>query len=353
MIDSLKQESEKLARSWLRHDQEMLRDYLVAGVEDPRVNLQSILTRHFLIRAADGDHYGALMEQEVRFSAVMNWLLELRARFRTAEDLQLVLGALKRGSDNAEGIDIPAFVLQTHRMLSPQAGDAAVPNYIEQFLREALDPPAKRTQTTDPLTRLAKPVQEPGAFDTFQQLWRAVLVGAKRLSALEAACGSANDYRILEAFGIAPLLDYTGFDICEKNVANARALFPNVRFDLGNVFEIAAPDRAFELCFAHDLFEHLSMEGLSAAVSEVCRVTRLGLCIGFFNMAEIPSHVIQPLDDYHWNTLSMASIKAQFAARGFAARVLHMDTLLRELIGCPGSHNPNAYTMIFWRESGA
>jgi SAM-dependent methyltransferase len=348
MIDSLKQESEKLARSWLRHDREKLRNYLVAGVEDPRVNLQSILTRHFLIRAAAGDHYGMLMEQEVRFSAVMNWLLELRAQFGTAEDLRLILHALKRGSDNAEGIEIPAFVLQTFRMLPAQAGEVVLPNYVEQFLLAASGSPgANQAQSTE-YGAAAAPISS--AIDTFPPLWRAVLHTARRLSVLEPACGSANDYRFLESFGITPLLDYTGFDICEKNVTNARALFPGARFKLGNVFEIAATDAAFDLCFAHDLFEHLSMEGLSAAVREVSRVTRLGLCIGFFNMAEIPAHVVQPLDEYHWNTLSMASIQGQFAAQGFAMRVLHVDTLLRERIGCPGSHNPNAYTMIFWRE---
>ena len=88
---------------------------------------------------------------------------------------------------------------------------------------------------------------------------------------LEPACGSANDYRYLAAFGIAGLLDYTGFDLCEKNVANARALFPRTRFEVGNVFEIAAADQAFALCFVHDLLEHLSPAGLERAVEELCR----------------------------------------------------------------------------------
>ncbi len=39
---------------------------------------------------------------------------------------------------------------------------------------------------------------------------------------LEAACGSANDYRFLHAFGFAPFLDYAGFDISPKNIDNAR-----------------------------------------------------------------------------------------------------------------------------------
>ena len=122
---------------------------------------------------------------------------------------------------------------------------------------------------------------------------------------LEPACGSANDYRFLHAYGLARLVRYTGFDLCAKNIENARALFPDVSFAVGNVFEIAAPDKAFDLCFVHDLFEHLSLEGMQAAVKEVCRVTRQGLCVGFFNMDEIRDHQVRPVDDYHWNRLSM------------------------------------------------
>jgi hypothetical protein len=45
----------------MQHDAGMLRDYLVAGVEDPRLNLQSVLSRHFLARALTGERFRALM----------------------------------------------------------------------------------------------------------------------------------------------------------------------------------------------------------------------------------------------------------------------------------------------------
>ena len=67
----LKQESERLARSWMRHEADMLRDYLVAGVEDPRLNVQSVLSRHFLVRTVASDSFSALMDQEYRFAAAM------------------------------------------------------------------------------------------------------------------------------------------------------------------------------------------------------------------------------------------------------------------------------------------
>ena len=61
---SLQEESDKLTRSWMQHDAGMLRDYLVGGVEDPRLNVQSVLSRHFLTHTLTGERFGALMEQE-------------------------------------------------------------------------------------------------------------------------------------------------------------------------------------------------------------------------------------------------------------------------------------------------
>ena len=141
-------------------------------------------------------------------------------------------------------------------------------------------------------------------------------------------------------------MSYTGFDLCAKNIENACAHFPDVAFAVGNVFEIAAPDKAYDLCFVHDLFEHLSLEGMQAAVKEVCRVTRQGLCVSFFNMDEIRDHQVRPVDDYHWNLLSMARMRELFAACGFAARVVHIGTFLRQQVGCEQTHNPNAYTFL-------
>jgi hypothetical protein len=61
---SLRQESDKLNRSWMQHEAGMLRDYLVGGVEDPRLNVQSVLSRHFLIHTLTGERFSALMDQE-------------------------------------------------------------------------------------------------------------------------------------------------------------------------------------------------------------------------------------------------------------------------------------------------
>ena len=338
MSPFLEQESEKLARSWMCHDPALLRDYLVAGVEDPRINLQSILTRHFLLRALGLERCRPLMEEEYRFASAMNWLVKLAGQAGDSDELGQVLHALRKGGDNAEGIEIPSFIIRTFALLPIAASGLAIPNYIQTFL--------SGTQIRD---RQARPCQP--SLDTFRDLWRAALAAGlpalnRALTVLEPACGSANDYRFLEAFGIARLIDYHGFDLCPGNIENARALFPGVAFEPGNVFDIAAPDKSFEVCFVHDLFEHLSPAGLEAAVREICRVSRRGLCIGFFNMDEIPAHQVRPVREYHWNLLSMARMKELFADCGFAAQAVHIGSFLRRQTGCDQTHNPNAYTFL-------
>lgn len=346
--DDLQLESEKLARSWTKHDPAWLRDYLVAGVEDPRLNVQSILSRHFLIRAVIDEPLEAVMVEEYRFAAALSWLTSKADLATDPEARAATLDALRRGSDNAEGLEIPPFISSVFKALPSNPKGVQVPHYVEKFLSG-----------------------EPGSalLDTFAQIWSGLLPGSRRkctvmnqdarflpvgvtppkdiqLSVLEPACGSANDYRFFNSFGIAPMLNYTGFDLCEKNVENARLFFPGTKFIHGNVFEITAPDKSFDLCVVHDLFEHLTPAGIEGAVAEVCRVSRQGMCVGFFQMAEIPDNIIRPVDDYYWNLLSVSRMMQLFVRHGFAAQVIHVDTFLSQHTGAPGTHNSDAYTFV-------
>jgi hypothetical protein len=358
MLDTLKLESERLARSWMQHEPAKLREYLVAGVEDPRINLQSILSRHFFVRSLFGEKYRALMDHECRFAAVMNWFTALDAH-SDPEELTVVLHALHLGADNAEGIQIPRFILKTFVSLPDSLGTLEIPSYIETILTEAT-----RSTVAGPTREHKGRVggMDPSvALNTFQNLWYQLLATeaapSSALSVFEPACGSANDYRFLNSYGLSRFLHYTGLDLCAKNVENARSLFPvtptfrsaseaQVRFEYGNIFEINAQGNAFELSFVHDLFEHLSIEGLHAAAKELCRVTRRAICANFFQMDEIPDHVVRPTDEYHWNLLSMDQIKKLFATHGFSSQIIHIKSFLRQEFGCDYTHDPNAYTLI-------
>ena len=335
MEKRLERETTKLRKSWMQYEQRMLCDYLVEEAEDARINIQSILSRHFLIEALFGDPFGALKEAELRFAAAMNWLLKLAGKGLGSEDAQAISCALAKGIDNAGGVEIPAFVAKIFVALPATAEGLTIPNYID----EALD--AGQFERS----RFGLAEQRKA---TFQLLWRRLLARRrpKCISVLEPACGSANDYRFLEAFGLARLGDYTGFDLCEKNIRNARTLFPNAQFEVGNVFEIDSPDKAFDFCFVHDLFEHLSIKGMERAIAEICRVTRKGICVNFFNMAEVEDHMVRPVDDYHWNTMSMARTRELFWQAGFAVQVTHIGTLLRWCLGCADTYNEGAYTFV-------
>jgi hypothetical protein len=345
-------ESERLTRSWAHHEPSWLRDYLVAGVEDPRLNVQSILTRHFVIRTLTGNAFERLMVEEYRFAATMRWLLDHAEELVDPETCTAVLHALDQGADNAEGVQVPPFISAVFKDLSAESG-LGIPNYLRALLYAQEDSSAA---TLDSLT------------NTFAELWSRRLPATKpdsepgrpvhllpatgdgsRPTLIEPACGSANDYRFLHRYGISRLIDYKGFDLCQANVDNARELFPDATFERGNVFDIKAPDKSFDLCVVHDLFEHFSLAGLEQAVREVCRVTRRGICVGFFQMDEIAQHLVRPVDDYHWNLLSMSRTRKLFRREGFAAQVIHIDTFLSEHATGAETHNPNAYTFILQR----
>jgi len=327
--DRFKLETERLKKSWMRYDRATLCDYLVRDVEDPRINVQSILTRHFLVERLFGERFNDLMEHELRFGLMMNWLLGLLKKSVRSLQLQAILHALLAGEDNAEGLEIPSYISDTFAAL-------ALPNYVCDLFSWA------PVETTD------VPIPD-YLISTFQAIWREVLVDEQPqdISVLEPACGSANGYRFIEAFGIAGLINYTGFDLCEKNILNAKQMFPDACFKVGNVLEIEAEDEAFDYCFVHDLFEHLSVEAMEAAITEICRVTKRGICAGFFNMHDGKRHIVRAVGDYYWNSLSMVETKAIFESYASAVKVIHIDTFLRSKFHCGDTHNKGAYTLIF------
>ena len=328
MEDRFKLETERLTASWAKYGRDTLRSYLVEDVEDPRINVQSILTRHFLIERLFGGRFEALMEQELRFSLVMNWLLRLLKKPVSAEQLQDVLHALLAGENNAERLEIPSYISEIFATL-------AMPNYICDLLNWA------------PVETTGVPVPE-YLMSTFQAIWHEVLADEQpqRISVLEPACGSANDYRFIEAFGIARLLDYTGFDLCEKNIQNAKQMFPEVCFKVDNALEIKAEDKSFDCCFVHDMFEHLSIEAMEVAIAEICRLTRRDICAGFFNMHDGDRHIVKTVDEYHWNKLSVAETRKIFERHASVVKVIHIDKFLASKFGCSDTHNKDAYTFI-------
>lgn len=326
MDEHLEHETNELICSWEKYDSQFLAEYLVRDVQDPRINIQSILSRHLLIDKLFGDAPSYLMDQEIRFSLVINWLMGLVKSGINHQELIGLQSSLFDDESNSFERQIPGYVSETFQMLS-------IPNYICGLLS-------------------ARPPEDDKHFvseyylNTFVKIWSEELGGrsAKRISVIEPACGSANDWRFIDSFGISRFVDYLGFDLCDDNISNSKSMFPAVGFKVGNVLEIDIADDSYDYCFVHDLFEHLSIEAMEVAIAEVCRVTKKQICVHFFNMSDDDEHVVEKTEHYHWNTLSCEKTKELFLRHASKVKTVCIDKFLRKKYYYPDTHNKDAYT---------
>ncbi len=285
---------ERLLRwSWTSRDAERLDEYLTIGWQNPRINVQSILIRHALLRRLFGHEFEAQMRAELAFAVELNETLRLES-IRT-------------------GIPVNSF----------------------------LD--AKRQARIREVERVIA-----GREREFETRWKATLAGrtAAPLSVLELACGSANDYRAFAEFGLAPFLSYAGIDLNPKNIANARRRFPNVSFEIGNAMDVKRPDASIDVVIASDLFEHLPLDGATRVLGEATRLARHEVILSFFYMAEVPEHDDRPVAAYHWNRLSRARYEEALRRDFPTVQVTPIAAWLKQEFGYTHTYNPPAYTMI-------
>ena len=318
-------ESEALGWSWDRLPSELLDVYLVRDQQDPRINCQSILTRVLIIDTLWPREFDDLIDEELRFGAVLTWLLQ-----RLADGISRK-GLLESLAEHAP--ELPEFVRETHAWLD--SGDCPIPNYLtDALVGEDLD----RSELS-----LADAV-----LDCFADVWSAVLRDREhpKVGVLEIACGSANDYRFIDSFGLARFLDYTGIDISAKNVRNARRRFPGIAFSRANVFDSGLPDGYAEFVFLHDLFEHLSPEGLNVALKETMRVCRKQAWLHFFSVADIARHELRRVGRYYRNTLSLGELVNSLEECASNVEVVAIQEMLGAKFGYADYYNPRAVTII-------
>jgi SAM-dependent methyltransferase len=325
MDDALREETGRLAWAWDRYPREVLDNYLVADVEDPRVNAQSILTRALIMGALFPGRFDDLLDAELRFGICLTWIMQ---QLREGSDRWSMLDSLENGEMSA----FPGFVIATYESL--QSTDSPIPDYItEALFRPALD---ERRLISN------------AVLETFTSIWNRALASCNgdAVSILEPACGSANDYRYLVLYGLARFLSYSGFDLSRKNIVNARARFREANFFVGNAFQIPVNDAAFDYLFVHDLFEHLSRKGLETAMRECLRVTRKEAWMSFFNLGSIPDHCFCIHGDYHWNTLSLDRIVQFLLQYATRVEVIDIPELIKRKTGYGQHYNPQAKTLV-------
>ena len=315
-----------MRRSWERYDAETLDTYLISGVEDPRINVQSILSRALLCDTLFPGRYTHLIEEELRFGYVMTWLLTQLER--GADKGSLLAAARGERRDTC-----PDFICDTFHRL--QQSECPVPDYVSAALLNHQENNALASET----------------FDTFQKIWRHELEGQSHngYSLFEPACGSANDFRYLASFGLARFFRYTGIDIAPKNIANARRRFPDADFRVGDLLENGLADDAFDFSFVHDLFEHLSPRAMQRAIEELLRVTRLEVWLHFFNVANVAVHQVRAVDSYHWNTLSIGKLVGLIEQSASRVEVISIAELAQTKFGFGDYYNPGEYTIIATR----
>jgi SAM-dependent methyltransferase len=284
-----------LERTWNARSAAMLDRYLVSGYQNPRVNLQSILLRHFLAERVVGPGFDDLQTGEIRLAVELNEALRLRAA-----ELGVKMGSYLNASRQAAVLRVDEAIADRER--------------------------------------------------TFVDRWRSALAAHERgrppLRVIELACGSANDYRAFVECGLAAHLDYRGLDLTAKNIENARRRFPGVAFEVGDVRDVKHPDGACDYVIASDVFEHLSLEGMERALDEAIRLATRGLALTFFNMSESADHEDRPTKLYHWNRLSRPRIEARLRERFPSVRVVPISRWLREEHGYTRSHNRHAYSIF-------
>ncbi len=286
-------ETRLLRWSWGSRNAERLDEYLVIGWQNPRINVQSILVRHALLRLLFGGAHEDLMSAEIRFAVELNEMLRIESE-RTQIPIKAYLDPDRQARIRELGL------------------------VISDRERE------------------------------FEERWRETLAAQApaKLSVLEFACGSANDYRAFAAFGLAPFLDYVGIDLNPKNVANARRRFPEVRFEVGNAMATGEPDRSFDVVIASDLFEHLALDVAAGILAEARRVAKRAAIFSFFNMAEIAEHQVRPVAAYHWNLLSRARYEEALAKEFPSVAVTPIARWLERDFAYARTYNPRAYTMV-------
>jgi ubiquinone/menaquinone biosynthesis C-methylase UbiE len=288
-------EEAKLRGVWARHSAEILDVYLVTGYQDPRLNAQSILARHALVRALFGSRFEDLMRAELAHAVELNDAIRLRAK---------ELGVPLTATMNSERLAI---------------------------VRQVMEVVADRVTV-------------------FGDRWREALAGeqAPPLRVMEFACGSANDYRAFADYGIARFLNYTGIDLSETNIANAKLRFPDVDFRVGSILSLTEPDSSVDYVIGFDILEHLSLQAMETVLATAVRIARRGLYFAFFRMDEAADHQEEPRGQYHYNLLSAPMMRRYMSERYSQVQLVHIAGMLKEQYGFPHSYeyNRRAYSLI-------
>lgn len=317
-------EGQRLAQHWSRYGRDQLDSYLIQDVEHPSINPQSVLIRAFVIDRLFPGEFAEMIEEELFFAACACHVLQANRQGRLRE----LFEAVRNTEADAA---LPEFLRRDFRLETGRLFD------LEQLIA------GLAKAITLGFEHFSSPFQ-----DVWRQQFQGRSAAAPRI--IELGCGSANDYRFWDSYGIAPQVDYVGIDVCEANISNARSRFPKIRFLTGDACCIDEQDRSFDVVLACDLLEHLSPAALDAALVEIERLARDEVWLSLFNASDAAAHIFQPVDDYHWNTLSLSETSRHLGAAGFSTEVVSIADVLEQRFSGYRHYNRAARILIGRRD---
>ncbi|MEO8289682.1 MAG: methyltransferase domain-containing protein [Gaiellaceae bacterium] len=104
---------------------------------------------------------------------------------------------------------------------------------------------------------------------------------------LDLGCAAGAVTHFVSTFGA----DAVGVDAQPLGIEKARALFPDLRFQVADVTELPFPDASFDKAVAADLVEHLDDEAFAGMLTEARRVLVPGGTLSIYTPN--PRHLIE------------------------------------------------------------
>ena len=125
----------------------------------------------------------------------------------------------------------------------------------------------------------------------------------ERPSILDMGCGMGWFADKLSQFGPT-----TGIDLCEEAIALAKSKFPHVTFKAGNLFELALPERRFDVVVSQEVIAHVPNQ--NGYVERAARVLKPG---GYLIMTT-PNPFVH--NRIHWTPIPPGHIEQWLTRRG-------------------------------------
>jgi SAM-dependent methyltransferase len=150
-------------------------------------------------------------------------------------------------------------------------------------------------------------------------------LGLERPSILDMGCGMGWFADKLSQFGPT-----TGIDLCDEAIAQAKSNFPQVVFKAGNVYEMALPERHFDVVVSQEVIAHVPDQ--RGYLERAARVLKPG---GYL-IVTTPNRFVH--DRTYWAPIPPGHIEQWLTRRGLKRLLRPHFKVLRTTTAVPMGH---------------